>query len=73
LSTYSGAEDFGLSFCSICGSTLCGNYQGNVHGLTLGCVNGDPEIEIGMHIFVGSKATWEIIPEGITTHEEGPA
>jgi hypothetical protein len=28
-------------------------------------VNGDPEVEIGRHIFVGSKAAWEIIPEGV--------
>jgi len=44
-----------------------------MHGITLGCVNGDPEIEIGQHIFVGSKATWEIMPEGVTTFEEGPS
>jgi hypothetical protein len=35
-------------------------------------VNGDPEIEIGMHIFVGSKATWDVIPEGVILFEEGP-
>ena len=45
----------------------------NVHGVTLGCVNGDPEIEIGQHIFVGSKATWEVMPEGVTAFEEGPS
>jgi len=73
LNTYSGGQGFSLSFCSICGSTLCGNYEGKVHGLTLGCVNGDPDIQIGKHIFVGSKATWEIIPDGVVTYEEGPA
>ena len=73
LTTYSGVQGFGLSFCSICGSTLCGNYEGKVHGLTLGCVNGDPEIQIGMHIFVGSKAIWEVIPDGVTSFEERPA
>ena len=72
LSSYSGVQGFGLSFCSICGSTLCGNYQGKVHGVTLGCVNGEPDIDIGMHIFVGSKANWEVIPEGVTTYGEGP-
>ena len=73
LSTFSSTGDFGLSFCSICGSTLCGNYLGEVHGLALGCVNGDPEIQIGMHIYVGSKASWEVIPDGVTTYQEGPA
>lgn len=72
LSHYVGADGFGMSFCRVCGSTLCGTYQGNVHGVTLGCVNGDPKVEIGMHIFVGSKAAWEVLPDGITTFEAGP-
>jgi hypothetical protein len=35
-------------------------------------VNGDPEIEIGQHIFVGSKAAWEVLPDGVKMYEEGP-
>lgn len=72
LTSYDCDQDFGLQFCSRCGSTLCGTYRGAVHGVTLGCVNGDPEVEIGMHIFVGSKAAWERIPDGVTRFEEGP-
>ena len=71
LTTYGTENGFGLSFCSLCGSTLCAQYQGIVHGVTLGCVNGDPNIEIGRHIFVGSKAAWEVIPEGVVTYVEG--
>ena len=72
LSTYEGSQGFGLRFCSRCGSTLCGIYEGEVHGVTLGCVNGNQDVEIGMHIFVGSKAAWEVLPEGIVRFEEGP-
>ncbi len=72
LTSYEGNHGFGLQFCSRCGSTLCGTYRGDVHGITLGCVNGDPGVDIGMHIFVGSKATWETIPDGVTQFEEGP-
>jgi len=72
LTSYASSKDAGLMFCSICGSTLCGTYQGNAHGVTLGCVDGDPHIEIGMHIFVGSKAPWETIPEGVIQYEEWP-
>jgi len=72
LTTYIGEHGAGLKFCSKCGSTLCGVFNGHVHGVTLGCVNGDPEIEIGRHIFVGSKAAWEVMPEGVTSFEEGP-
>ncbi|MFT5484990.1 MAG: hypothetical protein ACI9GW_003660, partial [Halieaceae bacterium] len=28
-------------------------------------------VKIGRHIFVGSKAAWEVIPEGVTAFEEG--
>lgn len=71
LSTYTGAHGFGLRFCSRCGSTLCGTADGDVHGVTLGCVNGDPGVEITRHIFIGSKAPWEVLPEGVVMFEEG--
>ena len=72
LTSYIGQHGAGLMFCSRCGSTLCGVVDGVVHGVTLGCVNGDPKIEVGRHIFVGSKADWEVIPEGVAIFEEGP-
>ena len=70
LSTYQNEYGFGLQFCSKCGSTLCGAFKGVVHGITLGCVNGDPGVEIGRHIFVGSKAAWEVMPDGVTKYDE---
>jgi hypothetical protein len=70
LTSYVGKHGFGLRFCSKCGSTLCGIHNDSVHGVTLGCVNGDPEIEIGKHIYVGSKASWEVMPEGVIQYNE---
>ncbi len=61
LQHYSSQEDFGLAFCRTCGTTICGTYLGKVHGVALGTVNGDPGVEIEMHIFVGSKAPWDHI------------
>ena len=72
LTSYIGKHGFGLQFCSNCGSTLCGIFNNTVHGVTLGCVNGDPKIEIGRHIYVGSKASWEVIPEGVVQYQEAP-
>jgi len=72
LTTYESKTGAGLQFCSKCGSTLCGTYKGDIIGVTLGCVEGDPEVEIGMHIFVGSKAVWETIPNGVLQYEEWP-
>ena len=70
LSSYIGELGYGLQFCSRCGSTLCGIYLNAVHGIALGCLSEDPEIEIGRHIFVGSKASWEVIPDGVLQYEE---
>lgn len=72
LTTYTSNQGFGLCFCGTCGSTLCGTFQGRVHGVTLGCVNGDPGVEIAQHIFTGSRAPWEVLPAGIVAFEEGP-
>lgn len=73
LSTFESEKGFGLQFCSQCGSTLCGIYNHKVHGVTLGCLNDNPNIEIGRHIFVGSKASWEVMPEGVRKYQEhGP-
>jgi len=71
LTSYVGQYGFGLQFCRKCGSTLCGIYNDVIHGVTLGCVNGDPKVELGRHIYVGSKANWEIIPEGVPQYLEG--
>lgn len=61
LVTHETAPEWGLQFCGDCGSTLTGTNRGHVHGVTLGCVDGDPGVEIEMHIFVGSKAPWDHI------------
>lgn len=72
LTRYESNSGAGLQFCSKCGSTLCGTYKGEIHGVTLGCVDGDPGISLERHIFVGSKASWESIPEGVPQYEEWP-
>ena len=72
LTSYVGEHGYGLQFCKKCGSTLCTIYNDTVIQVTLGCVNGSPDIEIGQHIFVGSKANWEVMPEGVTQFKEWP-
>ncbi|MFK7824273.1 MAG: GFA family protein [Oligoflexales bacterium] len=69
LTSYTNNQGFGLQFCSRCGSTLCGIHNNKVHGVTLGCLDGNPSIEIEHHIFIGSKAKWEKLPENIITYE----
>lgn len=62
-----------IGFCASCGSTVCGLFNGEVHGLTLGCVDGDPGVEIEKHIFVGSKAPWDHIGGDAPQFDEGPS
>lgn len=61
LQHYASQLEWGLAFCRTCGTTMCGTHRGEVHGVPLGTVNGDPGVEIRAHIFVGSKAPWDHI------------
>ena len=69
---HESSPGWGLCFCGACGSTLCGTHGDEVHGVTLGCVNGDPGVEIEMHIFVGSRAAWDHIGGKAPRFESGP-
>lgn len=70
LTSYVGEHGFGVQFCNKCGSTICGIYNGEIHGVTLGCVNGEPEVKLARHIYVGSKASWETIADDVPQYLE---
>lgn len=72
LATYGDTRRFALRFCKICGSTLCGYYAGTIHGITLGSLNGEPEVVIEKHIFVDSKAAWDVIGDSAPQFRAGP-
>ncbi len=61
LVAFEATPGWGLDFCGRCGSTLAGTHDGEVHGVTLGCIDGDPGVQIQTHIFVGSRAPWDHI------------
>jgi len=69
---YESSPGWGLSFCSVCGTTLCGTHDGKVHGVTLGSVDGDPGVQIEMHIFVDSRAPWDTIGGDAPQYPESP-
>ena len=72
LSIHETGDGWGMGFCSKCGSTICGLHNGNIHGLTLGCIDGDPGVELEMHIFVDSKAPWDHIGGNAKRYAEYP-
>lgn len=73
VSRYVGEHGAGKAFCSRCGSMLCGIVDERVHGIALGLLDDAPEgLVLDQHLFVGSKAPWEVLPEGVTTWEGLP-
>ena len=72
LTKHETTPGWGLCFCAVCGTTLCGMAGDRVHGVTLGTVDGDPGTAIAMHIFVGSRAPWDHIGGSAPQYEEGP-
>ena len=46
-------------------------FDDEIHGVTLGCLNDEPDIEGIHHIFVDSKASWDVIPADATTFSNG--
>jgi len=72
LTYYKSSDDMGAYFCSKCCSTLAGDYTGDICWVTLGCVDGDPEIIVEKHIFMGSKASWETNPDDVIQYKEFP-
>lgn len=72
LQSFVNAEGFGLGFCGQCGSTLCGIADGGVAMVTLGTLDGDPDLRIEEDIYVGSKARWDCLCETANAFSEGP-
>jgi hypothetical protein len=72
LTAYTATKGWGLAFCRICGSTLCGTFDGKVRGIALGTIDGDPGVQIEMHTFVGSKAAWDHIGGSAPQFEAEP-
>jgi len=72
LTFHESTPGWGLCFCRTCGTTLCGIHEGKVHGVTLGGIDGDPGVQLQMHIFVGSKAPWDHIGGNTPQYLEFP-
>ena len=72
LAQFTSVAGWGLGFCRVCGSTLCGFQNGRVHGVALGSVDGDPGVTIQWHQFVASKAPWHNIGDSAPQYDAGP-
>jgi hypothetical protein len=73
LATYRSSEQGHRDFCRICGSVapMLEEHMGMVI-VPAGNLEGDPGIRPTKHMFVGSKAGWYAITDGLPQHEEYP-
>ena len=68
-----GARFFGVAFCTACGSDVPRkSVARNAAVIPAGNLDTDPGWRPAAHIFVGSKAPWYTITDGLPQHEEMP-
>ena len=74
LSQYHSSDHVIKTFCSICGSNLISILEENPDfiGLPLGGLEQDPGVRPQANIFVGSKAPWYEITDGLPQYEAWP-
>ncbi|SDS84565.1 Uncharacterized conserved protein [Halopseudomonas xinjiangensis] len=74
LSRFNSSDNVTKTFCSICGSNLASFYADNpdVVGIALGGLEGDPGRRPLANIFVGSKALWYALSDGLPQFEAWP-
>lgn len=73
LATYQKSEETELAFCQCCGSSLFSRkLKTDKHNIRLGILDSVPTHKPNFHIFVGSKAPWLEIGDGLTQFEQGP-
>ena len=73
LKAYESSPGRQRCFCKRCGSPLVSMHSGKVGEVVIGTVDGDPDMRPSEHIFVGSKAPWFEITDGLPQHVEWPS
>jgi hypothetical protein len=73
IASYSRPSGYTSTFCSRCGSPLpAAAASGGFHYIPAGTLDDEPgDRRVAIHIYVGSKATWEVISDGAPQFAEG--
>jgi hypothetical protein len=73
LSRYESSPGETRTFCSVCGATLPTFFAARPDeiGLPLGTLDDDPGVRPSAHVYVGSKAPWFEIADGLPQFSEG--
>lgn len=71
--TFALPSGWSTTFCRTCGSKAPGLHpSGGAYFVPAGCLDDDPTLPIGGHIYVGSKASWDEIGGSAPQFQEGP-
>ncbi len=72
LQTYTRPTGWHSTFCRTCGSPAPNPHpSGGAYWIPAGVLDDDPEVRVEMHIFVGSKASWDQISGSAPQFDEG--
>lgn len=69
---YRSSPGYERVFCPRCGSPLAVLHEGEIMGVTLGTVDGDPGVRPAFHMFVASKAPWFEITDELPCYPAYP-
>jgi len=74
LAHYKSSEDHDRVFCRVCGSNILTDLTSEPDSvyISLGTVDGDPELPPGYHIYVGSKAPWHVFNDRLPQYDQEP-
>jgi len=74
ITEYRSSADTIRRFCRVCGSPLANSWspEPDSYGLAIGTLATDPGQRPRCHIYVGSKAPWFEITDGLPQYEEFP-
>ena len=70
LTTYASSSAVGRSFCAHCGSRLFFRHAAlpDHEFVAIGTLDDDADLKVEAHIFVGSRAAWDIIHDELPQH-----
>ncbi|MEQ1661614.1 MAG: GFA family protein [Thiobacillus sp.] len=73
VASYVGKGGYRADFCSNCGSPLPNPLRGGAeYWIPAGLLEDNANLEVGAHLHVESKASWEVIATGGVQYQEAP-
>jgi hypothetical protein len=74
IASYQSSPEVIRTFCRRCGSTLqfISTKRPGSFSLALGTLDDEPGVQPSLHLFVGSKAPWFDITDGLPRHDARP-